>query len=116
MRRLPWQTIHKNRRLGTVDEDWLFRWRDAASLVSSEELQALWGRVLAGEIKSPGSFSLRTLEFLKNISHEEALTIAKLAPFVIDDNCIFRNEKLLDSEGITFGFLLKLQNLGITCA
>ena len=36
----------------TVDEDWLFRWRDAASLVSSEELQALWGRVLAGEIKS----------------------------------------------------------------
>ena len=49
----------------TVDEDWLFRWRDAASVVSSEELQTLWGRVLAGEIKSPGSFSLRTLEFLK---------------------------------------------------
>ena len=42
----------------TVDEDWLFRWRDAASVVSSEELQTLWGRVLAGEIKSPGSFSV----------------------------------------------------------
>ena len=100
----------------TVDEDWLFRWRDAAGTVSSEELQTLWGRVLAGEIKSPGSFSLRTLEFLKNISHEEALEIAKLAPFVLGNECIFKeDEELLNSEGITFGFLLGLQNLGITC-
>ena len=100
----------------TVDDDWLFRWRDAASVVSSEELQTLWGRVLAGEIKSPGSFSLRTLEFLKNISHEEALEIAKLSPFVLGNHCIVRNDKkLLDSEGITFSFLLGLQNLGITC-
>ena len=99
----------------TVDEDWLFRWRDSACMVSSEELQSLWGRVLAGEIKSPGSFSLRTLEFLKNISHEEALSIAKLAPFVLGNQCIFKNEKILDSEGIDFGFLLGLQNLGITC-
>ena len=99
----------------TVDEDWLFRWRDAAGTVSSKELQTLWGRALAGEIKSPGSFSLRTLEFLKNISHEEALKIAKSAPFVINNSFILRNEKLLDSEGIPFRFLLDLQNLGITC-
>ena len=39
----------------TVDEDWLFRWRDAAGTVSTEDLQTLWGRVLAGKIKSPGS-------------------------------------------------------------
>ena len=99
----------------TVDDDWLFRWRDAASVVSSEELQTLWGRVLAGEIKSPGSFSLRTLEFLKHISHEEALQIAKLAPFVLSYGHIFNDRKLLDSEGITFSFLLDLQNLGVTC-
>ena len=97
-----------------VDDDWLFRWRDAASTVSSEELQILWGRVLAGEVKSPGSCSLRTLEFLKNLSHEEALQIAKLSRFVIDNDCIAsKNKQLLDSEGITFGFLHGLQNLGI---
>ena len=98
-----------------VDDNWLFRWRDAASTVSSEELQTLWGQVLAGEIKSPGSCSLRTLEFLKNLSHEEALQIAKVAPFVFDEEVIFREDdpQLLDSEGITFGFLLNLQNLGI---
>ena len=100
----------------TVDEDWLFRWRDAACTVSTEDLQTLWGRVLAGEIKSPGSFSLRTLEFLKNISQKEAREITKLAPFVLDNDFIFRGvQKLFDAEGITFGFLLYLQNLGITC-
>ena len=98
-----------------VNDDWLFRWRDAASTVSSEELQTLWGRVIAGEIKSPGSFSLRTLEFLKNLSHEEALQIAKVSPFVINGRVIFRGNKQLlgESEGITFSDLLNLQDLGI---
>ena len=83
-------------------------------MMSSEELQTLWGRALAGEIKSPGSCSLRTLEFLKNLSHKEALQIAKVAPFVIDHHMIFRgNQQILDSEGITFSFLLELQDLGV---
>ena len=96
-----------------VDDDWLFRWRDAASVVSAEELQTLWGRVLAGEIKSPGSFSLRTLEFLKNLSHEEALQITKMSPFVINRDALLRDNKLLDSLGITLDFLLNIQDLGI---
>ena len=97
-----------------VDDDWLFRWRDAASTVSSEELQTLWGRMIAGEIKSPGSFSLRTLDFVKNLSQEDALQIAKMLPFVIDGNAISRiDEKLLQSADITFGFLLNLQDLGL---
>ena len=97
-----------------VDDDWLFRWRDAASTVSSDELQSLWGRVLAGKIKSPGSCSLRTLEFLKNLSQNEALQIAQLSPFVIDSKFIFRgDEQLLESERITFMFLQNMQALGI---
>ena len=97
-----------------VDEDWLFRWRESASTVSAEELRTLWGRVLAGEIKSPGRFSLRTLEFLKNLSKEDARRIEKLAPFVVDSDFVFKGDKtLLESEGITLGFLLSLRDLGI---
>ena len=97
-----------------VDQDWLFRWRESASRVSTEELRTLWGRVLAGEIKSPGTFSLRTLEFLKNLSKEDADRIAKLAPFVIDTAFVFRGaESLLEFEGITVDFLLSLQELGV---
>ena len=97
-----------------VDEDWLFRWRESASKVSAAELQALWGRVLAGEVKSPGSYSLRTLEFLKNLSKEDARRIEKLAPFVVDNDFVFKGDKaLLESEGITLGYLLSLRDLGI---
>ena len=99
-----------------VDDDWLFRWREAASMVSSEELQQLWGRALAGEFRSPGSCSLRTLEFLKNLSHGEAQEIARLARFVINTDLIVKepaSKTILEAEGITDGFLLKLQDLGI---
>ena len=99
-----------------VDDDWLFRWRDAASTVSSEELQELWGRALAGEIKSPGSCSLRTLEFLKNLSHDEARQIATLSPFVLAANLIVQEpetEEFLKDAGITGSFLLNLQTLGV---
>ena len=100
----------------TVDDDWLFRWREAASMVSSRELQELWGRALAGEIKAPGSCSLRTLEFLKNLSHGEAQQIAKLAPFVIDSDLVVREpqtDEVLQDAGIADGFLLGLEALGI---
>ena len=96
-----------------IVDDWLFRWRESASTVSTEELQNLWGRVLAGEIKSPGSFSLRTLEFLKNLSREEALEIASLSRFVVVDSIFRGDQQILDSAGITFGFLLRMQELGI---
>ncbi|EHP41357.1 membrane-fusion protein, partial [Cupriavidus basilensis OR16] len=45
----------------SINDDWMYRWRDSAASVSSEQMQSLWGSVLAGEVKSPGSFSLRTL-------------------------------------------------------
>jgi hypothetical protein len=99
---------------GTVNDDWLFRWRDSASQVSSEELQNLWGRVLAGEVKSPGSYSLRTLEFLKNISQQEAEAIAKLSQFVVGGNVIYRGaDDSLQEFGVTFDFLLNMQQLGV---
>lgn len=94
-------------------DDWLLRWRECAAGVSSDELQSLWGKVLAGEVKNPGRYSLRTLEFLRNLSQDEAKAIEKLSPFVVND-IIFREAKaLLESEGVTFSLLLVLQELGI---
>ena len=96
-----------------VDDDWLLRWRESAGQVSSEKLQGLWGKVLAGEVKSPGTFSFRTLEFLKTVSQEEANQIEKIAPFVVDNNFIFEDDELLNSQGVTFRILVELQDLGI---
>ena len=96
----------------SVGEDWLYRWRDYASEVSSEELQSIWGKVLAGETKNPGSFSLRTLEFLRNVTQREAETINKIAPLILG-NFIYRNDNYLQSLDIGYGYLLKLQEIGV---
>lgn len=96
-----------------VDEDWLYRWRDNASQVSTEELQSLWGRLLAGEVKAPGTFSLRTLEFLKNLSHAEAASIARLAGFSVNGWIFRQDPEFLDQFGLPFRELLELQQLGV---
>ena len=62
-----------------VDEDWISRFFNISQDVSNEEMQTLWGRILAGEVKQPNSFSLRTLEILKNITHSEAEIFNRLA-------------------------------------
>ncbi|WP_325950932.1 DUF2806 domain-containing protein [Pseudomonas putida] len=96
-----------------VDDDWLFTWREHAGKVSTEDLQRLWGSVLAGEVKAPGKYSIRTLEFLKTLSKSEAETISKLAGYVIN-GCIARSKNAyLESKGISFGMLLNMQELGV---
>ncbi len=98
----------------SIDNDWLLTWRDCASRVSSDELQQLWGKLLAGEFVSPGSFSLRTLEFIKNLSVADAHLIGRLAPFVFDSNKIAADKKeILEKAGLSFDDLLSLQDLSV---
>jgi hypothetical protein len=97
----------------SIDADWLYRWRDYAGEVSTDELQALWGNLLAGKLKNPKSFSLRTLEFLRNLSKEEAEKIELLNTFVIDSWIYLDNTPLLDKAGLDFSVLLGLQELGV---
>lgn len=94
-----------------VDADWFVRWRDCAEKVSNEDLQRLWAKALAGEVASPGTYSLRTLEFIKNISQAEAREISKLAPYVIDG--LVYKAPCLESNGLNFAYLLEMDDLGI---
>ena len=66
------------------DLDWTARFFDGAQDVSSEELQKLWGKILAGEVKSPGQTSLRTLAILRNMTQQEAKNFSDLMRFRID--------------------------------
>lgn len=64
------------------DDDWLNVFERYAEEASSERLQGLWGRVLAGEVRKPGRFSTRTLRFLSEFSQADALlfeTYSKIA-------------------------------------
>jgi len=97
----------------SVEDDWLFTWRDYAGRVSTEELQQLWGKVLAGEVKSPGTYSIRTLEFLRGLSTHEAEQISKLAGFIIEDCIIFNPRQHPNERNISFDLLLTMQELGL---
>jgi len=96
-----------------VDDDWLFAWREQAGKVSNEDLQRLWGSVLAGEVKAPGRYSIRTLEFLKMLSKTEAETISKLARYVIAGSIARSQLGHLESNGLSFSTLLQMQDLGV---
>lgn len=102
-----------------IEDDWLFRWRDSAATTTSEKLQDLWGRVLAGEMKSPGSYSLRTLDFIRNLSQKEASDIQQLFSFEALNSIIkyeapktnYENKHLDDF--LNAEYLIKMQALGI---
>lgn len=96
-----------------VDEDWINTWKEYAGRVAAEDLQRLWGSVLAGEIKSPGRYSIRTMEFLKTLSKAEAEVISKLARYSINGRIARSDDAYLEANGISFGLLLQMQDLGI---
>lgn len=97
-----------------IYDDWLFRWRNYASEISADEMQFLWGKLLAGELKAPGSFSLRCLDFMRNLSQKEANIISKCLPFVIGGSILWANDNLLFELGeIKLDLLLEMQDIGV---
>jgi hypothetical protein len=44
-----------------VEDDWLTNFFDKCRLISDEEMQGLWSKVLAGEANSPGKYSMERL-------------------------------------------------------
>lgn len=101
------------------DSDWTARFFRIAEDISTDEMQALWGKVLAGEVKRPGSYSLRTLDVLKNISQKEAETFVRVAriAFFSGGKAFVPNpdhEKYLKEYfDITFLDLLLLREIGL---
>ncbi|HEX3443369.1 MAG TPA: DUF2806 domain-containing protein [Chthoniobacterales bacterium] len=65
------------------DEDWVSRFFACAQDISSDQAQQLWGRILAGEIKRPGTFSLRSLDLVRNLSKAEARIFEKIAAWAL---------------------------------
>ncbi len=102
-----------------VDDDWASRFFTAAQDISSEQMQILWGKILAGEVASPNSYSLRTLEVVRNLSPREATLFEKLARNRFDQrgDCFLVNPDnhkfLADSLSITFDDILVLREAGL---
>lgn len=55
-----------------VSQSWLNRFFDIVENISEEDVQEIWGKILAGEVRRPKSYSLRTLEVLQRLTQEDA--------------------------------------------
>ena len=107
------------------DFDWFLRFFDAAGNIRSDDMQQLWARVLAGEIKQPRSFSLRAVEVLRNMTAHEALAFKNAAVLVLQESdgtfFLFCDTGLSDASvnqryGLSMSDILTLEEIGVISA
>lgn len=100
-----------------LDNDWRTRFFNIAEEVSSEQMQQHWGKILAGEIAKPGSFSLRTLEVMRNLTQAEAIIFQRARYLATDNGTIPSvNSNMgigMEEFGVSFKEILKLREAGL---
>lgn len=97
--------------------DWFIRYYEASGNISDKEMQVLWAKILAGEIEKPSSYSLRTLDILRNISKEEAKCFIKICNASIkiesEKYVIPADQDYLSKNGIDYSDILMLEEIGL---
>ncbi|WP_405569050.1 DUF2806 domain-containing protein [Winogradskyella sp. Asnod2-B02-A] len=98
-----------------VDDDWRTRFFAKAQDVTNEEMQEIWGKILAEEVTQPGKISFRTLEVISNISRAEATLFTKACKLALNDGMILKinSDSAFDKYGINYTDLLILRSAGL---
>lgn len=99
-----------------VNEDWITRFFSITQDISNDEMQNLWAKLLADEIEKPKSYSLRTLELIKNLSCDEAKIISRFCKYAFcykGDVSIVGNIDMLERYGIGPDEFIVLRELNI---
>lgn len=101
-----------------MENDWITNFFDKCRIVSDDEMQLLWSKVLAGEANSPGTFSKRTVNSLASLDKTDAQSftsicgftcqIGNLVPLVFDYKA-----SIYVNEGLNFGTLSHLDDIGL---
>jgi hypothetical protein len=81
-------------------------------------MQFIWGKILAGEIEKPGTYSIRTLELLRNLSQAEAEIFTKFAKLSVHaGKDVFllnpAGDYLEKEHSIKYGDILLLNEVGL---
>lgn len=102
-----------------LERDWIANFFDKCRLVSDEEMQSLWSKLLAEEANEPGTFSKRTLELVASLDKKDAHLFTKLIGFAwyINDKAILLifndSTKIYNELGINFATLTHLEAIGL---
>lgn len=111
-----------------VDDEWLERFMDSAKFVSDEQVQLLWGNILAKEFEQPSSTPPSVIRILSEITPRYARAfqvICNLAVYIVPVDTIGKimpverhiilpvDYSYLTQYGINFSELNELQMLGL---
>jgi Protein of unknown function (DUF2806) len=101
-----------------MEDDWIANFFDKCRLISDEQMQSLWGRILAGEANSPGKFSKRTVNLVGNLDKSDAALFSTLCSFVFEIGVptvlIFDfSHKIYNDAGIFFSGVDHLESAGL---
>ena len=84
-----------------VDHDWTARFFSDTQDVSTEGMQQLYARILAGEVERPGSTSIKTLSILKDLDRSIAVLFGTLCSASVFLS--LEGEDILDARVISLG-------------
>jgi hypothetical protein len=101
-----------------MENDWITNFFDKCRIISDNEMQLLWSKVLAGEANSPGSFSKRTVNSLASLDKADAQSFTSLCGFTWDVKglvpLVFDYQaSIYVDQGVSFGHLIHLDDIGL---
>lgn len=103
-----------------LDEDFVRYLFEKARLVSNEEMQSVWAKILAGEASKAGSFSRRTMDIVAQMSRSDAELFTRFCRsvwMVGNLTPIFTKEAKAsrDNDGYSMSFtdLAELESMGL---
>ena len=73
--------LNEDSKPDTMDDDWITNFFDKCRLISDNEMQTLWSRVLAGEANTPGTYSKRAVNLLSELDKSDAELFTQLCGF-----------------------------------
>ncbi len=111
--------LKENAKPECIDNDWIAVFFDKVRLISDDDVQRIWSRLLAEECNKPGSIPKGMMFVLEKMGREDAEYFTKLcsitvsvfkesAPLVLS----FEN-RILDSLGLNYDALMQLEVLGL---
>ncbi len=109
----PNSTTEATEETPPINEDWLNNFEKQASQKSTAEMQLLFGRILAGEIQKPSSFSIKAVNLLGELDSQVAALFMQFCSLCV---CLKSDDVCVDARVVSFNGSAAsnaLQNYGL---
>ena len=111
--------LEENAHPEKIENDWISNFFDKCRLISDDEMQILWAKLLAGEANKTGSYSKRTVNFVASMDKKDALSFTKLCSFILYNKdvpyCFIYdlNVRIYNENNINYETLKHLDSIGM---